>query len=145
MLAQKNQHGPAKILSKDLVRQRQQINQYYTMASQMKTVQAQVTAAGMSQTVVGNLGSVNSIMQQVNGSMNPQQMMQTMKQFAMETEKMGIQQEMMQDQFDMVGDPGTDLKADDIYNEILAEVGMDINGAMATNTNQIVDERKALA
>ena len=111
----------------------------------MKTVQAQVTAAGMSQTVVGNLGSVNSIMQQVNGSMNPQQMMQTMKQFAMETEKMGIQQEMMQDQFDMVGDPGTDLKADDIYNEILAEVGMDINGAMATNTNQIVDERKALA
>lgn len=32
-LAQKNQHGPAKIMSKDLVRSRQQINMFYTMAS----------------------------------------------------------------------------------------------------------------
>jgi len=32
-LAQKNQHGPARILSKDLVRQRAQVNQYYTMIS----------------------------------------------------------------------------------------------------------------
>ena len=38
-LAQKNQHGPAKIMSKDLVRSRQQVNMYYTMASQMRVIQ----------------------------------------------------------------------------------------------------------
>ena len=38
-LAQKNQHGPAKIMSKDLVRSRQQVNMYFTMASQMKVVE----------------------------------------------------------------------------------------------------------
>ena len=32
-LAMKNQHGPAKIMSKDLVRSRTQVKMYYTMAS----------------------------------------------------------------------------------------------------------------
>ena len=32
-LAMKNKHGPAKILSKDLVRARKQIDQYYMMTS----------------------------------------------------------------------------------------------------------------
>ena len=60
-----------------------------------------------------------------------------MKQFAMETEKMGMNQEMMQDQFDMMGDPDTDLQADEVYNQILGEVGMNMNAEMATNTNQL--------
>jgi len=33
VLATKNQHGPAKILSKDLVRARKQVDQYYVMSS----------------------------------------------------------------------------------------------------------------
>ena len=32
-LAKKNQHGPAKALSKDLIRTRNQISQYYIMSS----------------------------------------------------------------------------------------------------------------
>ena len=32
-LAKKNQHGPAKAMSKDLIRMRNQVNQYYTMTS----------------------------------------------------------------------------------------------------------------
>ena len=79
----------------------------------------------------------------VNASMNPQQMNQMMKQFAMETEKMNIQQEMMQDQFDMIADPETDQQADDVYNQILGEVGMQMNNDMATNTNQIAQPAAA--
>ena len=68
-----------------------------------------------------------------------------MKQFAMETEKMGMQQEMMQDQFDMMGDPDTDLQADEVYNQILGEVGMNLNSEMATNTNSIAAAQPAQA
>ena len=50
-----------------------------------------------------------------------------MKQFAMETEKMGMQQEMMQDQFDMMGDADTDAQADEVYNQVLGEIGMSMN------------------
>ena len=44
----------------------------------------------MNAQMVESLKGVNSVMTQVNASMNPQQMSQIMKQFAMETEKMGL-------------------------------------------------------
>ena len=70
-LAQKNQHGPAKILSKDLVRSRQQVNMYYTMASQMKTIESQLAATQMNAQTLDSLKKVNGIMNQVNADMNP--------------------------------------------------------------------------
>ena len=44
----------------------------YTMASQMKTVEAQLSAAQMNANMMDNLKGVNSIMTKVNASMNPQ-------------------------------------------------------------------------
>ena len=38
-LALKNEHGPAQILAKDLVRQRAMIKQTYTMCSQLKAIE----------------------------------------------------------------------------------------------------------
>ena len=55
----------------------------------------------------------------------------------METEKMGMQQEMMQDQFDMMGDPETDQQADEVYNQILGEIGMNMNNEMAAGSGAI--------
>ena len=63
----------------------------------------------------------------------------------MESEKMGIQQEMMQDQFEMMGDPDTDQQAEDVYAQILGEVGMSVNDDMATNTNAIAAPAQAAA
>ena len=77
--------------------------------------------------MVESLKGVNSVMQQVNGQTNPQEMNNIMRQFAMETEKMGMQQEMMQDQFDMMGDADTDTQADEVYNQVLGEIGMSMN------------------
>ena len=136
-LAMKNQHGPAKILSKDLVRSRAQVNMYYTMASQMRVIETQLGAAQMNAQMVESLKGVNSVMQNVNAAMNPAQMNKIMKDFAMETEKMGMQQEMMQDQFDMLQDADQEQQAEDVYAQILGEIGMGVNNDMATNTNQI--------
>ena len=77
--------------------------------------------------MVESLKGVNDVMTQVNGQMNPQEMNNIMRQFAMETEKMGMQQEMMQDQFDMMGDADTDAQADEVYNQVLGEIGMSMN------------------
>ena len=63
----------------------------------------------------------------------------------METEKMGMQQEMMQDQFDMMGDADTDTQAEEVYNQVLGEIGMSLTGEMATNTNQIAQPQAAAA
>ena len=47
---------------------------YYTMASQMRVIQTQLGAAQMNAQMVESLKGVNSVMQQVNGAMNPAQM-----------------------------------------------------------------------
>ena len=142
-LAMKNQHGPAKIMSKDLVRSRAQVNMYYTMASQMRVIETQLGAAQMNAQMMESLKGVNSVMQQVNGQMNPQEMNKIMKDFAMETEKMGMQQEMMQDQFDMMSDPTQETEAEDVYNQILSEIGMTMNSEMQTNSNAIAQPAAA--
>ena len=59
----------------------------------------------MNAQMMESLKGCTNVMTQVNASMNIQEMNKVMKDFAMETEKMGMQQEMMQDQFDMMADP----------------------------------------
>ena len=69
--------------------------------------------------------------------MNIQEMNKVMKDFAMETEKMGMQQEMMQDQFDMMADPDQEQQADEVYNQILGEIGIQMNGEMTAGTEKV--------
>ena len=85
----------------------------------------------MNQQVLQSLQSSTQVMQAVNADMNPGQMMQTMKAFAMEMEKAGIQSEMMGDAFEMMEDPSATADADDVYNGILGEIGLEYSGGQA--------------
>ena len=66
--------------------------------------------------------------------MNPMQMQNMMKEFSKEMEKMGFQQEMMNDAFEMAGDPDTENQADEVYNQILGEIGMNVNAEIAAGS-----------
>ena len=133
----KNEHGPAQILAKDLVRQRLMIKQTYIMCSQLKAIEFQLDSAQMNQAMLSSLKGVNGVMQKLNGSMNPQEMSQIMKEFAKESAKMEMQGEMMTDQMDMMADPDSEAQAEDVYNQILAEVGMSIKDGTAVNNKGI--------
>ena len=61
----------------------------------------------------------------VNAEMNPQQMMNVMKEFNKEMEKAGIQSEMMMDGMEMMEDPNAAGEADDVYNGIMGELGLE--------------------
>jgi|Transcript_21631 hypothetical protein len=79
-------------------------------------------------------------MSAVNAEMNPAQMQQTMKAFAMEMEKAGIQSEMMTDAFEMMEDPSAATDAEDVYNGILGEIGLEYSaGASAVPTGTIAN------
>ena len=82
----------------------------------------------------------------VNADMNPAQMQQTMKAFAMEMEKAGIQSEMMGDAFEMMEDPSAAADAEDVYNGILGEIGLEYTaGAAAVPTGTIAQAQPAAA
>lgn len=130
-LATAGQHNAAKILSKDIARNRTQRNQYRSMASQMTVMQNQMASMQMNQQVLQSLQSSTQVMSAVNADMNPAQMQQTMKAFAMEMEKAGIQSEMMGDAFDMMEDPSAAADAEDVYNGILGEIGLEYTSGQA--------------
>ena len=111
----------------------------------MKTIETMLGAAQMNAQMMESLKGVNTVMSQVNAQMNPQQMNKVMQEFAKETEKMGMAQEQMQDQFDMLADPDQESQADEVYNQILGEIGIGLNGDMATNSNQIAQPQAAAA
>ena len=81
-------------------------------------------------------GSTN-VMKNMNKDMNPAEIMGTMKEFAKEMEKAGIQSEMMQDAFEMTEDPNANADADDVYNGILGEIGLEYAGGVAVPTNKL--------
>ena len=118
---------------------------YYTFASQLRVIEQQLASAQMNAAMMNNLQNVNKVMTSVNAQMNPQQMQETMKEFQKETEKMGIQQDMMQDAMDMCTDGDTESQADEVYNQILGEVGMGVNDEMKTGTKEIVNPAAATA
>ena len=98
----------------------------------------------MNQQVIQSLQSSTQVMQAVNADMNPQQMMQTMKAFAMEMEKAGIQSEMMGDAFEMMEDPSAAADAEDVYNGILGEIGLEYTaGQAAVATTSIANPAAA--
>ena len=53
-------------MAKDLVRTRAQINQYYTMTSQLKAISMKMSTANMNQNMVDALKGVNTVMANVN-------------------------------------------------------------------------------
>ena len=109
----------------------------------MRVIETQLGAAQMNATLMNNLKGVNDVMSKVNASMNVQEMNKIMKEFSMETEKMGMQQEMMQDQFDMMSDPTQETEAEEVYGQILSEIGMQMNSDMNTNSNAIAQPAAA--
>ena len=66
-----------------------------------------------------------------------------MRDFAKETEKMGMQQEMMNDAFEMCADPEEDGQAEDVYAQILGEIGMAQGAEMATGSGGLANPAAA--
>ena len=64
-----------------------------------------MTSMQMNKQMMQSLQNCTPVMQAINADMNPVQMQNTMKAFAMEMEKAGVQTEMMQDTFEMMEDP----------------------------------------
>ena len=101
------------------------------MSSNMTVMSNQITSMQMNQNIMGALSGSTTIMQAVNAEMNPQQMMNVMKEFNKEMEKAGIQSEMMMDGMEMMDDPNAGAEAEDVYNGILGEIGLEYTAGQA--------------
>ena len=80
---------------KQKVRMDRQINQFYVLKTNLSVVSMQLNSAATSQTVMSCLGQAGKVMGKANADMDIKSMNQVMKQYMMESEKMGIKSEMV--------------------------------------------------
>lgn len=76
------------------------------------------------------LSGATSVMANANENMNVSEIRDTLKNFTKEMERAGMQSEMQADAMDMMADPSEAADADDVYEGILGELGLEGAGAL---------------
>ena len=89
---------------------------------------------GTQKTVVDAMAASAGVMAKVNADMNVAGVQQTIKDFAKESMKAEMNQEMIGDAMDF-GDANDD--ADELYNQILGEVGLEMDANAAVGVGKI--------
>ena len=77
---------------------------------------------------------VNKVMGSVNDQMNMTDIQKMIREFAKESEKFGMKQDIFQDALEMTGDANADEEAENVYNQICEEQGL----AQMTENNAAV-------
>ena len=86
-----------------------------------------LSTAEINSSMVEALQGVNKVMERVNEQMDIHQIQEILKEFAKNSEKMEMQQEMMSDAIDAGMDNAEDVEsADKIYAQICEEIGIEV-------------------
>lgn len=124
-LATKGQHDAAKIMAKDIARQRTQQKQMLMMSSQLKSMAFQISSMQTQQNIMSALKGSSQVMQQINADMDVAEIRNVLKEFNKEMGKAEMQGDMVNDAFDMMEDPSQAADAEDVYNGIMGELQLE--------------------
>jgi charged multivesicular body protein 2A len=128
--AKKGKHDAAKIIAKEVVNVRKQVNQFYIMQTQLKCLEMKLSSMEASNQIAGVIGSATKTMKLTEEKLNTKEIMTILKEFSKQTSMIDMKGEMLNDAMDAAS-PVDDADADVIYKQILNEQNL-----------QIIDESK---
>jgi len=131
-LAKKGDRKSATILAKQMVKLRAQKSRMIVGKTQMKGIGMQATAMNAQATVAGAMASASKAMSTMNAAVDPVALQQTMAQFAQESEKFSLTQEMMDDTLDSMFDDEDEDETDLVVDSVFAELGLETAGQLGT-------------
>ena len=108
----------------------------------------QMQSMQMQKNVMDSLKGSSAVMAKINEDMNVNEIRDVMKEFQKETMKAEINSEMMGDAMDAMEDPNAAADADDVYNGILGEIGLEYtegNAAIPTTAIKTNEEEEKVA
>ena len=101
----------------------------YQTKAQLSGIEMMLSSSQMSAEVMESMKGVNAVLGKVNDDMNVQDIQKMIRDFQKESEKFGMKTEMMQDAMeDAMGNANDDEAADEVYNQICAEQGLQMDG-----------------
>lgn len=130
--AKKGNKQSATILAKQLVKMRQQKTRLLVGKTQMKGIGMNLTAMNAQVTVANTMKTAGQAMQSMNAAVDPVALQRTMAQFAAESEKFSMTQEMMDDTLDSMFDDEDEEETDGIVDSIFTELGLETLGQLGT-------------
>mmetsp|Transcript_26530 Transcript_26530/g.71671 ORF Transcript_26530/g.71671 Transcript_26530/m.71671 type:complete len:237 (+) Transcript_26530:99-809(+) len=131
--ANAGQMDVAKIMAKDLVRTRHQIQKFHKLRGNLQAVSLRLQTlqsnAAMSQAMRG----ATRAMQQMNARMNLPQMAKIMMEFEKQTDQMEQKEEIMGEAIDDAFDEDEEEEEGDaLVNQVLDEIGINMNQQLAS-------------
>ncbi|KAG7583559.1 Snf7 family [Arabidopsis suecica] len=126
--AKQGQMGAVKVMAKDLIRTRHQIEKFYKLKSQLQGVSLRIQTLKSTQAMGEAMKGVTKAMGQMNRQMNLPSLQKIMQEFERQNEKMEMVSEVMGDAIDdaLEGDEEEE-ETEDLVSQVLDEIGIDIN------------------
>ncbi|WCJ42753.1 hypothetical protein M5689_023543 [Euphorbia peplus] len=126
--AKQGQMGAVKVMAKDLIRTRHQIEKFYKLKSQLQGVSLRIQTLKSTQAMGEAMKGVTKAMGQMNRQMNLPSLQKIMQEFEMQNEKMEMVTEVMGDAIDdaLEGDEEEE-ETEELVSQVLDEIGIDIN------------------
>ncbi|KAF7148552.1 hypothetical protein RHSIM_Rhsim03G0230000 [Rhododendron simsii] len=126
-----NQKGAVKIMAKDLIRTRHQIEKFYKLKSQLQGVALRIQTLKSTQAMGEAMKGVTKAMGQMNRQMNLPALQKIMQEFERQNEKMEMVTEVMGDAIDdaLEGDEEEE-ETEELVNQVLDEIGIDMKSEL---------------
>lgn len=120
-----------KALAKQLVQVRNQKSKMFETKAHLNSVGMQATSMASQVAASAAIGSVTTAMGTANSAMNTTEMQKIMNEFTRQNEIAAMKEEMMDDALvDAFDNDEVDEEAEDITNQVLSELGVELDGQM---------------
>ncbi|GKB61553.1 vacuolar protein sorting-associated protein 2 homolog 1 [Tanacetum coccineum] len=137
--AKQGQMGAVKVMAKDLIRTRHQIDKFYRLKSQLQGVSLRIQTLKSTQAMGEAMKGVTKAMGKMNKQMNLPSLQKIMREFEKQNEKMEMVSEVMGDAIDdaLEGDEEEE-ETEELVNQVLDEIGIDINKELLNAPSEAV-------
>eukprot|EP00268_Persea_americana_P056354 TRINITY_DN663_c0_g1_i2.p1 TRINITY_DN663_c0_g1~~TRINITY_DN663_c0_g1_i2.p1 ORF type:complete len:225 (-),score=75.06 TRINITY_DN663_c0_g1_i2:252-926(-) len=126
--AKQGQMGAVKVMAKDLIRTRHQITKFYALKSQLQGVSLRIQTLKSTQAMGEAMKGVTKAMGKMNRQMNLPALQKIMQEFERQNERMEMVSEVMGDAIDdALGGDEEEEETEELVNQVLDEIGIDIN------------------
>jgi len=127
-MAKQNQMASARILARDLVRTRNNIQKFYRLRSQLQAVSLRLQTLQSVAAMNDAMKGVTKAMMRMNKSVNLPALQRIMMEFERQSGIMDMKEEMMNDVIDdMADEEEAEEESDEIINQVLDEIGINLS------------------
>ncbi|XP_043701008.1 vacuolar protein sorting-associated protein 2 homolog 1-like isoform X2 [Telopea speciosissima] len=137
--AKQGQMGAVKVMAKDLIRTRHQVEKFYKLKSQLQGVSLRIQTLKSTQAMGEAMKGVTKAMGQMNRQMNLPSLQKIMQEFERQNEKMEMVTEVMGEAIDdaLEGDDEEE-ETEELVNQVLDDIGIDINSELLNAPSEAV-------